>query len=64
MKRVVEEVTDLDTQIGSLFEEGVVKTTNSDSSRRALSHLSGMCNTSLVIQISFIGVQNFVNLFM
>ena len=38
MKRVVEELTELDTQIGSLFEEGIVKTTNSDSSRRALSH--------------------------
>ena len=32
MKRVVEEVTELDTQIGSLFEEGQSKTTNSDRS--------------------------------
>jgi len=38
MKRVVEEVTELDTQIGALFEEGQSKNTNSDSSRRALSH--------------------------
>ena len=38
MKRVVEEITDLDTQIGSLFEEGAVRGPNSDSSRRAHSH--------------------------
>ena len=30
MKRVVEEVTELDTQIGALFEEGQSKNTNSD----------------------------------
>ena len=38
MKRVVEEITELDTQIGSLFEEGAVRGPNSDSSRRAMSH--------------------------
>ena len=38
MKRVVEEITDLDTQIGSLFEEGALRGPNSDSSRRAHSH--------------------------
>ena len=37
MKRVVEDVTTIDAQVGSLFEEGIRKAHSSDSSRRAQS---------------------------
>ncbi|XP_071946799.1 vacuolar protein sorting-associated protein 51 homolog [Antedon mediterranea] len=37
MKRVVEDVTAIDTQVGHLYEEGVRKAHSSDSSRRAFS---------------------------
>ena len=46
MKRVVEEVTELDTQIGLLFEEGTMRSANSDSSRRALSHTGSRINST------------------
>ena len=47
MKRVVEEITDLDTQIGSLFEEGATRGPNSDSSaRRPQSHSGSRINSS------------------
>ena len=38
MKRVVEDVTAIDTQVGQLYEEGVRKERSSDSSRRTFNH--------------------------
>lgn len=38
MKRVVEDITAIDSQVGQLYEEGVRKERSSDSSRRAHSH--------------------------
>ncbi|XP_038070906.1 vacuolar protein sorting-associated protein 51 homolog [Patiria miniata] len=38
MKRVVEDITTIDSQVGALYEEGIRKAHSSDSSRRALSY--------------------------
>ncbi|XP_060593250.1 vacuolar protein sorting-associated protein 51 homolog [Ruditapes philippinarum] len=38
MKRVVEDITSIDSQVGQLYEEGVRKERSSDSSRRAHSY--------------------------
>ncbi|XP_033633554.1 vacuolar protein sorting-associated protein 51 homolog [Asterias rubens] len=38
MKRVVEDITNIDGQVGALYEEGTRKAHSSDSSRRALSY--------------------------
>ncbi|KAK3590122.1 hypothetical protein CHS0354_041171 [Potamilus streckersoni] len=38
MKRVVEDITSIDTQVGQLYEEGVRNERSSDSSRRTHSH--------------------------
>lgn len=38
MKRVVEDITAIDSQVGQLYEEGVRKERSSDSSRRTFSH--------------------------
>ncbi|XP_052770317.1 vacuolar protein sorting-associated protein 51 homolog isoform X2 [Mya arenaria] len=38
MKRVVEDITSIDSQVGQLYEEGVRKEQSSDSSRRAHSY--------------------------
>ncbi|CAH1783454.1 unnamed protein product [Owenia fusiformis] len=40
MKRVVEDITAIDTQVGQLYEEGVRKERSSDSSRRTFSYHS------------------------
>ncbi|XP_064631318.1 vacuolar protein sorting-associated protein 51 homolog isoform X2 [Lineus longissimus] len=40
MKRVVEDITAIDSQVGQLYEEGVRKERSSDSSRRAYSYSS------------------------
>lgn len=40
MKRVIEDITTIDTLVGQLFEEGVRKERSSDSSRRTLNYSS------------------------
>ncbi|XP_014667495.1 PREDICTED: vacuolar protein sorting-associated protein 51 homolog [Priapulus caudatus] len=40
MKRVVEDITAIDTQVGQLYEEGVRKERSSDSSRRTFGNFS------------------------
>lgn len=40
MKRVIEDITAIDTLVGQLFEEGVKKERSSDSSRRTLNYSS------------------------
>lgn len=40
MKRVIEDITAIDTLVGQLFEEGVRKERSSDSSRRTLTYSS------------------------
>lgn len=44
MKRVVEDVTAIDTQVGQLYEEGIRRERSSDSSRRAFSHSTARQN--------------------
>ena len=38
MKRVVEDITAIDGQVGQLYEEGVRKERSSDSTKRSLSY--------------------------
>ena len=38
MKRVIEDITAIDTLVGQLFEEGTRKERSSDSSRRTLNY--------------------------
>lgn len=38
MKRVVEDVTAMDSQVGQLYEEGVRKERSSDSTKRSFTH--------------------------
>lgn len=38
MKRVIEDITAIDAQVGQLYEEGVRKERSSDSSRRTHPH--------------------------
>jgi hypothetical protein len=38
MKRVIEDITSIDAQVGQLYEEGVRKERSSDSSRRTHPH--------------------------
>ena len=38
MKRVIEDITSIDAQVGQLYEEGVRKERSSDSSRRTHQH--------------------------
>lgn len=41
MKRVVEDITAIDTQVGQLYDEGSKKERSSDSSRRTFPNISG-----------------------
>lgn len=38
MKRVVEDITAIDAQVGQLYEEGVRKERSSDSTKRSMSY--------------------------
>ena len=45
MKRVVEDVSAIDSQVGELYEEGVRKERSSDSTHRSVSRYSQSRNT-------------------